>query len=1070
MINNKNPLPLITYKRNPKCKKTVLWYIKNNQKKKKLMHGGNSTLKAIGGLFLVLIISIISLYIHGLFIKTNSGAIAVPLFIIFTINFIYSLINKYIGKYLKSSNVSKKNTVEDVRYVKKEIKKLILSIPDIVPIFNKLPKHKKNSQPFKTFREFIQTFKIPEIEDEFQIKINLPTVEVPFLHPLNAACCGFLRFSELIMGVIDDYLKPLAIKVMNVFKPVKEFIEKLYNKIKKVLKKLEDLKDKLITWLFNKVDIIVGVIDSVPLISELLAPLTNGIAAEKLLRQQQVLETARKREIRNADMLREKQKMERKMNLAKSDASTKTSVNYKKMSGGGVNYYDSIKNSLKSIDKVANLQYRKKCYKIMIMYKKDILNLKKKYKKKKRKKCLNNKCVMLFKKLYICVDNLKKETANLQKQTNNIINIQNHMKGGGGSLRGGIDWGDIVDAATSIGNALKDAANKVGEAAMDGYNAAKDQAEKWASEAAKAAKAAFLLAKQKVVAAIAEIERVIKEIFDLGAILGKITEMGTTIAGLPALIKTKMSDIFNKIADISNKVGDAIKKFPIIGNLIKQIGKLIKWFLTDIIGRGINVIDAIVALVNELTSSIPLPSWLSKDNPIMKLPPILDILEAIVKIPAKEFFETTWDNIKETFEAFNMDWLDDLVNTFKAGIEELVKVAKDAYNAVAVPALKAAELALKIAEGVCKAATFGQASCSFAITFSDETESRKEKLGYGDIKKIDLTPKGPWIKDVFYNTTQGEYAWFVTEGDYLDLDILWEDSSSSEKPRTPYVKTTGKPRIIVGELKKQDGTYNKSKHEMAFHNTTFRNDNGNFAIEKQIWSKGESYIPPGKWTEHCDRFWTTFDGNTLTARLVKPIKDNEKWKALMTTVRDATHDDGQKKFPTIRNQEDECARLFKEQKGVFTEFEYDSIRISDQDDKIDYDWKTGKFKLNQRRVPWIPHPGHHRPFGKWHEKAHRDASSANGRIPLNGTHLRAFIYNKENKLVYQSINIEHIYDEFEVNEKRELYCSWRHPHNEVEFWNAQRRTKDRPGPPDGVGWDDPNWVSRGRGPDEDKPL
>tara|TARA_Y100000768_G_C23986633_1_gene689244 strand:+ start:1130 stop:4288 length:3159 start_codon:yes stop_codon:yes gene_type:complete len=1052
MINNKNPLPLITYKKNPKCKKTILWYIKNNKKKKKIMRGGSIIFKIITGGIFIIVILIICLYLYGLFKTTKSGGIIIPVGIIFTINFIYSIINKYMGKYLKNSNVSKKSTVEDVRYVKKEIKKLILSIPDIVPIFEKLPKHKKNAQPFRTYRQIIKSFKIPEGDDEFSIKVNLPTVEVPFLHPLNAACCGFLRFSELIMGVIDKYIKPLVIRIMKFFKPVKEFIEKMYNEIKIVLKILEDLKNDLIDWLFDKVDGIVSVFKSVPLISDLLKPVTDGIEAEKTRRKQEVLESERKRKIRNAEMDKEQKIMNQKMALAKSDASTKTSTNYKKISGGGVNYYDSINNALKSIEKKANLEYRKKCYKIIIMYKKKTFNLRKNYKiKTQRKKCLNNECVKIFKELYICVDNLKKETANLHEQTNNIINIQKQMKGGF------ID--DLIDAASSITDAIADAANTVGDAAKAGYEAAKEQALDWASGAAAAALKAFNLAKKGVEIAIKAVEAAIKKIFDLTGIIDTIGGIGTTIAAIPGQIADEMSSIFNKIGEITVKVGDAIIKFPIIGNLIIQIGKLIKWFLTDIIGRGVDVIDAILDLVNELTGSIPIPSWLSKDNPILKIPPILTILESIVKIPAKEFFETTWGTIKKSYEAFNMDWLDDLISTFKSGINSLLEIAKTAYNVTVLPALTAAEIALKVAEGVCKAATFGQGSCSFEVSFSETTNSQKSSLGMGDSAKIEgYTPLGPWI-----STAQND--WFVTKGELLDLDIKWEDGTGGS--RHPYVKTTGSPRVLVGQLKKSDGSYNTSKTHISYHNTSFMNDNGNFKVEKELWQKGKSYAPPGEWRNHCDNFFTTFNGHTLKAKLVKPIINNPKWIALMDSVKITLDDNGNLKFPEKRQQEDECSRLFKEQKGIIAEFEYDEIRVSDQDDRIDYDYLTGKFKLNERRVPW---PDHHRPFGKWHEKAHRDKSSENGRIPLNGTHLRAFIYNKRNKLVYQSINIEHIYDEFEVNENRELYCSWRHPHNTVEFWNAERRTKDRPGPPPGVGWDDPVWVSRGRGPDEDRPL
>ena len=69
------------------------------------MRGGSIIFKIISGGIFIIVILIICLYLYGLFKTTKSGGIIIPVGIIFTINFIYSIINKYMGKYLKNSNI-----------------------------------------------------------------------------------------------------------------------------------------------------------------------------------------------------------------------------------------------------------------------------------------------------------------------------------------------------------------------------------------------------------------------------------------------------------------------------------------------------------------------------------------------------------------------------------------------------------------------------------------------------------------------------------------------------------------------------------------------------------------------------------------------------------------------------------------------------------------------------------------------------------------------------------------------------------------------------------------------------
>ena len=83
--------------------------------------------------------------------------------------------------------------------------------------------------------------------------------------------------------------------------------------------------------------------------------------------------------------------------------------------------------------------------------------------------------------------------------------------------------------------------------------------------------------------------------------------------------------------------------FKLIGIVIKNIAILCKWFITEVIGRGLRIIMAIVEFIIELIKATAkaagVPGWATKDNPILKIPNVLEYIVKILDLPFKNFLK-----------------------------------------------------------------------------------------------------------------------------------------------------------------------------------------------------------------------------------------------------------------------------------------------------------------------------------------------------------------------------------------------------------------------------------------------
>ena len=90
--------------------------------------------------------------------------------------------------------------------------------------------------------------------------------------------------------------------------------------------------------------------------------------------------------------------------------------------------------------------------------------------------------------------------------------------------------------------------------------------------------------------------------------------------------------------------------FGFIGLIIKNMAILCKWVITEVIGRGLRIIMAIIEFIIELISAtgkaMGIPGWASKDNPILKLPGVLEYIVAVLDLPFKEILKQLNKSLK----------------------------------------------------------------------------------------------------------------------------------------------------------------------------------------------------------------------------------------------------------------------------------------------------------------------------------------------------------------------------------------------------------------------------------------
>tara|TARA_Y100000741_G_scaffold42030_1_gene29266 strand:+ start:978 stop:3962 length:2985 start_codon:yes stop_codon:yes gene_type:complete len=177
------------------------------------------------------------------------------------------------------------------------------------------------------------------------------------------------------------------------------------------------------------------------------------------------------------------------------------------------------------------------------------------------------------------------------------------------------------------------------------------------------------------------------------AVLDAIAAIPSILTGIINIISkaTNIPQIFKKISSgikfVVNWIADQVPAlFKVIGTIIKNIAILCKWFITEVIGRGLRIIMAIVEFIIELIKATAkaagAPGWATKDNPILKIPNVLEYIVKILDLPFKDFFETIGNIIKGILKAIPIDFILTPLDSIKSVAESFVNGVKVALDIV----------------------------------------------------------------------------------------------------------------------------------------------------------------------------------------------------------------------------------------------------------------------------------------------------------------------------------------------------------------------------------------------------
>ena len=220
---------------------------KQDQKQKNILVGGNFLFNLSFGWKIVIItitIFLINRFIILFFKLKINGAVFPIVFGYIGIN-MYHLLNKHMEKLGKSYKNSFGDDNDKIIYITDIWQKIVYKFPKLIPFFPAIPNPTFNYQPFKGFRQGIQSLRFPGSADgeNFRFSINFPGPKIPFIDPLAGLCC------------VWEQLKKLIAIVMKAVEPPKKIVEKIFGAIKRAI---TYIKDVIIMRNIKKITSVVG--------------------------------------------------------------------------------------------------------------------------------------------------------------------------------------------------------------------------------------------------------------------------------------------------------------------------------------------------------------------------------------------------------------------------------------------------------------------------------------------------------------------------------------------------------------------------------------------------------------------------------------------------------------------------------------------------------------------------------------------------------------------------------------------------------------------------------------------
>ena len=94
------------------------------------------------------------------------------------------------------------------------------------------------------------------------------------------------------------------------------------------------------------------------------------------------------------------------------------------------------------------------------------------------------------------------------------------------------------------------------------------------------------------------------------------------------------------------------------------------------------IVEFIIELIKATAKAAGAPGWATKDNPILKIPNVLEYIVKILDLPFKKFFETIGNIIKGILKAIPIDFILTPLDSIKSVAEAFVNFVKGVLDAV----------------------------------------------------------------------------------------------------------------------------------------------------------------------------------------------------------------------------------------------------------------------------------------------------------------------------------------------------------------------------------------------------
>ena len=560
-----------------------------------------------------LVIGLIKLFIVNFF-RLKLNGVVFPIIFGYLGYQLYTTLTYHMEKIGNALNNRDESKIE---YIIINWKKIIYSLPLLVPKIPKIPIPTFNYQPFKGIKKGIQFLRVPISIDgeDYRLSINFPKLEIPFIDPLAGICC------------VWEQIKKLLKLVEKAIEPPKKLVEKMFGGIKKACL---FVKDVLIMRNIKRIVQVVGVVTYPPIgmfmgvikffdFIEMMGGDMSGPRGDI----QNIIDKLNS--FRTGDFIGGNNYANINKNTNKNSKNNRICLNDIFYKINLLNYEDKID---KKADKLISKMSIYKIYKIQNSEKEGLINYVNKHKKKNFKKFLIRK----FRKYKIGQSKFNYEKKYNTKETNEMIK----------KMKEGID---NIKQSTYEGYNLEELKIK--------YNNVVNNSKK--NQYTNLDKYGIQYGIEKGLQYGGDPFSDMIDALNIVNILKKAINKIPRIAYIPCYI---YKFIFDKLKIITNAIGDIQKlifsKIPVfmqkIKDLIVYVNDMAKWFVNVVIKKGIGIYEAAIDFVTKIGEALPggIGEYI-----FFPIKIYFQLIIAFLKLPFAEFFFSIVDILTNIPKFFN---------------------------------------------------------------------------------------------------------------------------------------------------------------------------------------------------------------------------------------------------------------------------------------------------------------------------------------------------------------------------------------------------------------------------------